>query len=209
MIEINKIETGKRIRKLRETAAETQEELAKSLKVKRQIISYYENGTRVPTLEHLIFIADHYNTTTDYLLCLYDVPTTDKDLQFICKYTGLKDDVLDNLTHNPKCLDVLNYLLADGNILNFVILCVFLKEYQEKHLNLIEFMEQTIEKKNQVYGEYKKLLDSCDLIEYQIKKQFDVILSSFCKSEKDKIIQLDKDVLTVIFGNSNGEMYNE
>ena len=77
MIEINKTETGKRIRELREAAAETQEDLAKHLEVKRQIISYYENGTRVPNIEHLMLIACHYNTTTDYLLCLSDVTTYD------------------------------------------------------------------------------------------------------------------------------------
>lgn len=197
------------LRKLIEKSGKTRKEIAKELKCDVSTITKHYNENRNIRSDFIIKYANYFKVSTDYLLGLDDTPTNDKDLSFVCEYTGLHYDVLDNLTHNPKCLDILNYLLADGNILNFVILCVFLKEYQEKHLNLIEFMEQTIEKKNQVYAEYKKLLDSCDLIEYQIKKQFDVILSSFCKSEKDKIIQLDKDVLTVIFGNSNGEMYDE
>lgn len=97
MIEINKTETGKRIRELREAAAETQEDLAKHLDVKRQIISYYENGTRVPNLEHLLLIACHYNTTTDYLLCLSDVPTADKDIKFICDYLGLDEKSIQSI----------------------------------------------------------------------------------------------------------------
>lgn len=97
MIEINKTETGKRIRELREAAAETQEDLAKHLDVKRQIISYYENGTRVPNLEHLMLIACHYNTTTDYLLCLSDVTTSNITIKEICDYTGLNEKSINQL----------------------------------------------------------------------------------------------------------------
>ena len=97
MIEINKIETGKRIRELREAAAETQEDLAKHLEVKRQIISYYENVTRVPNIEHLMLIACHYNTTTDYLLCLSDVTTYDITVKEICDYTGLGEKSVNQL----------------------------------------------------------------------------------------------------------------
>lgn len=206
MSQINKIETGERIRKLREAAAETQADLAILLEVKRQIISYYENGTRVPTLEHLIFIADHYNTTTDYLLGLSKTPTTDKDLQFVCDYTCLQDDVLDNLTHNPICVDILNYLLADGNMLNFVTLCVQFKAYKQKHFNLIEFLEQIFKddmnselKFKQGFDKHRSLVDSCDLTEYQIKKQVDIILNSFCKVEKEKISVLTADFVNTDF----------
>ncbi len=102
MSKISKIKTGDRIRKLREAKTETQEELAALLKVKRQIISYYENGARVPNLEHLVIIATHYNTTTDYLLGLSDVATTNENLQLICSYTGLDEKSVKRLHYIQK-----------------------------------------------------------------------------------------------------------
>lgn len=134
MIVINKIETGKRIRELREAAAETQEELAKHLEVKRQIISYYENGTRVPNLEHLMLIACHYNTTTDYLLCLSDVPTTDKDLKFVCEYTGLSNEAVENMQshkNNAFYTTLLNFLINNKVLLSALNNYLFSSVYSE------------------------------------------------------------------------------
>lgn len=59
--------------------------------VQRQIISYYESGTRKPNLEDLMMLADFYNVSIDYLVGRTDTPTTDKDLRFVCDYTGLSD----------------------------------------------------------------------------------------------------------------------
>lgn len=121
MHEINKIETGKRIRQLREAVAETQADLAELLNVKRQIISYYESGTRIPTLEHLIFFADHYNTTTDYLLGLSEHSTTDKDLIFIADYLGIDENtckIMHNKVFDEHTKQFIKYLFQNENLFN-------------------------------------------------------------------------------------------
>ena len=183
MIVINKIETGKRIRELRETAAETQEELAKHLEVKRQIISYYENSTRVPNIEHLMLIACHYNTTTDYLLCLSDVPTTDKDLKFVCEYTGLSEkaveelafykspdtDIEFTLNFGSKNFEILNKLFESEVIFD---ICLYIGFHCEaantaniiasNALNVYEhigYSESELEKENEKLEELKNELD--------------------------------------------------
>ena len=57
-----------RIRDLREDADKNQKEVAKLLNCSQQTYSDYERGiSDIPT-EVLIFLADHYNTTTDYIL---------------------------------------------------------------------------------------------------------------------------------------------
>lgn len=57
-----------RIRDLREDADMNQKELAKLLNCSQQTYSDYERGiSDIPT-EVLLFLADQYDTTTDYIL---------------------------------------------------------------------------------------------------------------------------------------------
>ena len=46
-------------------------------------------GMRV---EYLRYFSDFYNVSTDYLLGLTDTKTTNKDVQTVCRVTGLKED---------------------------------------------------------------------------------------------------------------------
>ena len=78
-----------------------QKELAKQLNVKDNIVSYWCKGDRTPNTTQIIQIANYLNVSTDYLLGVTDVATTDKDLKFVCDYTGLKEEAINNL-HNIK-----------------------------------------------------------------------------------------------------------
>nr|DAI55414.1 MAG TPA: helix-turn-helix domain protein [Inoviridae sp.] len=48
-----------------------QAQIAIILSVKQNTYSNWENGTRNPSLEMLVKIADYYKTSTDYLLGRY------------------------------------------------------------------------------------------------------------------------------------------
>lgn len=61
--------TGERLRRLREHYNLSQNEVAKILQVAPSLISSYERGERMPSPAKLIKLADLYHTTTDYLLC--------------------------------------------------------------------------------------------------------------------------------------------
>lgn len=74
-----------------------QKELAKELGVKDNVVSYWCSGKRTPNTEQIIEIADFLNVSTDYLLGLSDAATSDKDLQFVCDYTGLNEQAIDIL----------------------------------------------------------------------------------------------------------------
>lgn len=78
-----------------------QKELAKQLNVKDNIVSYWCKGERTPNTLQIIQIANYLNVSTDYLLGVTDVATTDKDLKFVCDYTGLEEPAIRNL-HNIK-----------------------------------------------------------------------------------------------------------
>lgn len=63
---------AQRLLALRKENGETQEQLAKILRVKKSQISEMENGNHTTTLEKLVLICEHYKVSSDYLLGLSD-----------------------------------------------------------------------------------------------------------------------------------------
>lgn len=99
-MQINREKMKERIKLCRKNAGLTQEELAEKLHVKRQIISYYESDSeRTPNIDILATMAQLFNTTTDYLLGLTDVQSSDTKIKAICEYTGLSEEAIKQL-HN-------------------------------------------------------------------------------------------------------------
>ena len=79
-------------------------ERAKELGVKDNVISYWCNGTRKPNFEQIIRMSQFFNVSTDYLLGVTSAPTNDKDVQFICDYTGLTERTV-KILNNMKNRD--------------------------------------------------------------------------------------------------------
>ncbi len=86
-----------RLTKLRENTGKKRQEVADELEISRASLEYYEKGKRKPDIEVLAKIAEYYKVSTDYLLGLSIASTTDKDVQFICDYTGLSEKSVDVL----------------------------------------------------------------------------------------------------------------
>ncbi len=59
---------GKRLKELRKNAGLTQQQLGDMVGVTKVSVCCYENGTRTPTLDTLIDLADSLNTSLIYLL---------------------------------------------------------------------------------------------------------------------------------------------
>lgn len=57
-----------KLRQLREKKDMSQDEMAKILNISQQTYSRYESHTTEIPLEKLIFLADYYDTSVDYLL---------------------------------------------------------------------------------------------------------------------------------------------
>ena len=77
---------GNRIRKAREQAGFTQEELAALIGISRTAIARYESGDIEPKLKNLIAIAEQLNVSCDYLLGLkvsdpYDLHLSDEAIR--------------------------------------------------------------------------------------------------------------------------------
>lgn len=115
MIDNKKI--GSKLEALRKEKKETQTDVAKLLGVQRQVISYYETGTRPPNIEDLTILADHYNTTLDYLVGRTETKTVEEDIQMICNYTGLNESAINRLHWVSKRSNLINI----SEIISFLI----------------------------------------------------------------------------------------
>lgn len=88
---------SKRIVELREAKGETQQELADAIGITRQSLSRYEIAARTINVDVLGALAQHFNVTTDYLLGLSDVKSTEQDMKIACKMTGLSEKAIENI----------------------------------------------------------------------------------------------------------------
>ena len=90
----------------------TQIELANKIGVTRQVISQYANGNTIPNIDKLVLIADFFKVSADYLLGLSQGFSTDDELKFVCKYTGLIEKAIQFLNMIKQNADLEN----KGNI---------------------------------------------------------------------------------------------
>lgn len=75
----------------------TKQKLSEEIGVSRQAISQYCDGSTIPNADKLLKIAEFFNTSTDYLLGLSDVQSTDTEVRAICEYTGLSEEAIGDL----------------------------------------------------------------------------------------------------------------
>ena len=91
------------IREKMEIKGVKQEKIAKELTISPPQISRYikaeENFLNIQ-VRNLLKIATYFNVSTDYLLGLAQEPTTDKDLNFVCEYTGLSEKAIEKIILN-------------------------------------------------------------------------------------------------------------
>lgn len=64
-----------RIKVLREQSGFTQATLAKQLGITRSSVNAWELGISVPSTQYIVELAQLFNTSTDYLLCVDNTAT--------------------------------------------------------------------------------------------------------------------------------------
>ena len=100
---------------LRKKQNKKRQEVADDLGISRSSLEYYEKNKRKPDIEVLTKIADYYNVSADYLLGRTNAETTDKDLRFVCEYTGLNENAIMTLRNSECTWDNLT-ILHDSSI---------------------------------------------------------------------------------------------
>ena len=77
MIDFKKV--GNKISKYRKNNNLTQDDLAEKLFVTRQLVSKWENGTGIPSIDVLLELSKIFNVTFEDILCLNDEKTINND----------------------------------------------------------------------------------------------------------------------------------
>lgn len=88
---------GKKIKELREEMNIPQQKIADILGVSRQSLSLYEKGERTINVESLGKLSQFFGVSSDYLLGLSDIKSTEQDIKTACEVTGLSEKAIDNI----------------------------------------------------------------------------------------------------------------
>ena len=139
----------KRFTELRENSGKSQEELAHILGVTQQTLSRYEKKQRQPSIEFIVKASKFFKVTTDYLLGLSDILTTDVDIQKACTVTGLSEKAINRLSYSKENVSAndepntgnlgLNHFIEDTNFMHFANqLHEIYLIYKEAETNIME-----------------------------------------------------------------------
>lgn len=118
----------------------TREQIADKVQCDTSSITKYYNGDRYPKTDVIIKLAKLFNVSTDYLLGVTDVATTDKDLKFVCDYTGLDEKII-NFFANNKELNNNNFEVVE--FIKFIISKIILNDDYIFSLNLEDIRDKT------------------------------------------------------------------
>ena len=129
-----------------------QKELAKHLGIQDNTVSYWCKGERTPNTEQIINISELLNVSADYLLGLSSVPTTDKDIQFVCDYTGLSKKAIRALHDgigNASPVDddeEVKLIVSFGKIINHVLECPNFYTAIENYNSFLELWKPIVDR---------------------------------------------------------------
>lgn len=149
-----KKEIGQRINAALASLNTTQKELAKQLDVTDNTVSYWCNGHRTPNIEQLIKISSILSVSTDYLLGLSRVPSTNLKIKEICEYTGLSERSVCNLNnqrgmvqfdidgkeHSTGIMEIINFFLEDKSLTPFSSILIYKTLMERAWIELNENM---------------------------------------------------------------------
>ncbi len=114
LLEVMNLVLGKRIKELRKERGLTQQQLGDNINVTKVSICCYEKGTRSPTLQTLIDLAEFFGVEITYFLGMdhyvvadsdtsYQIPMSAEEIQFIMEIRK-NDRLHQQLIENPSRL---------------------------------------------------------------------------------------------------------
>ena len=198
-----------RLRELIDSSGKTRDEIAKAIECDTSTITKHYNGNRQVAPEFIIKYAQFFGVSSDYLLGLSNAESTDKDIQFISKYTGLSDEAIEALNRFYKCavsdydefdetdsilltaIDTLNRLV-ENNTIHF--LSAYINEYYTCTKQIKEHSKLEYEKlKNNTKPTAQEVLhqqeteNKRDLAMFRAQELINRFIKRLCKDDLNEI----------------------
>ena len=175
---------------LRKELNRKRQEVADDLGISRSSLEYYEKGKRRPDIDVLAKFADYYGVSADFLIGRTSAKTTDKDLRFVCEYTGLNDVTVAKLHRNigkptNHCNQTIDYFLSDRAEFVFISFSEELKNYREA-VTLYSAFIGKLDTMDVGYFQntYNDRVNDVALSEYRIQKTAERLMEIFGDPEK-------------------------
>ena len=170
---------GKRIALLRQEKGLTQTELGNMIHQRREVVSYWENGSRDIKSGDIVLLADVLDTTCDYILRGIQSENID-----IHRATGLCDEAIMFLQHeNPPYNPEINILLTSEHRFEF-LMCM--DRVRETAIALAQIEKPLYEDcdefhKAAVFSQWLQAQDNYDLALFRLTK----VITEIAKEIKD------------------------
>lgn len=210
---------SRRLRSLIEEKNISKQKLADEIGVSRQAISQYCDGSTVPNADKLLKIAEYFNVSLDFLVGKTEAKTNDKDVQFICDYTGLNEVSVRILNEFKRFhdFDFLNYLIKSSEISIGVDDykatverdSVFLKHAPidlNKYFDIEEYIYSSENKYDKIAESLKRTLRSClsvidsvDLHYFRIIDSFKDCLNDFTAGKQKEIDRMRNQIRETLY----------
>lgn len=112
-----------RFKSLVNSSKKTRQAIAKDMGCDTSTVTKQYNGDLKLSVDYLVKYAKYFGVSADYLLGLSEEPSTDKDMQYICDYTGLSLAAVDNLhsiSEDERYKDIVNQMIKSPKFKTFV-----------------------------------------------------------------------------------------
>lgn len=166
--------------RLRELAGnKTNQEIADGVGVSRQTIGQFILGKTYPDINTLVRLADYFEVTTDYLLCITDYRLDAPTITNACETTGLSEDTILMLCHYSGGGKEIFDDIASDLLVELEHIANYKQAYNESSAKLVE-----LHKKQSTEGITKK-----DLLKIESQIASQIQLCKFYEFECTEILK--------------------
>ena len=131
---IDSVKVGKKIYALRKENSLTQDDLASKLMVTRQVISKWELGNSLPSIDLIIELSKLFNTSIEEILCLNDDSRIEIDESNIFKGHNRKY-ILDKIIDGEIKVDLVNVFYQFSPIERVLVINAIREEKLKVNIN--------------------------------------------------------------------------
>ena len=131
---IDSVKVGKKIYTLRKENSLTQDELASKFMVTRQVISKWELGNSLPSIDLIIELSKLFNTTIEEILCLNDDSRIEIDESNIFKGHNRKY-ILDKIIDGEIKVDLVNVFYQFSSLERVLVINAIKEEKLKVNIN--------------------------------------------------------------------------